>query len=484
MKLIIGLIVGVFIFVLLKQLWKSSINSNTKNNLKSYGLIIILTLIFISVVDFTMRAFEIFKGDLFVQRNPSKVVQNIKIKNYRSQQNVSHPYFLYTSTPGFKGVLPLIEPNKNFKISINSHGFRTKKFYPKLPWKIRVIIMGDSFMWGYNANQDETPAAALEKIIHKKISEDVEVLSLGLTSYSGVRYASLARIYLDYLDPDILIVAVDQSDFNEDKKRFEEYILDENGYPLILKNAEKILKEEKDTFLAMDVWGNMLNENITFDPRTRIMIGSPLAETMLNFSDGLVSKSQIKEKKNKINKITKNNFSEYYPNIKIITYSELKEKYGDDISKGLPPYVSRDIIPYTFERAVKEYQSTFKSLEYIRNETLKRNQKLYFSSYPYPMMISPYENINYHVKYRKNNSIFDFSENRVHPKLMENFASKLGVTHINTYGVFEKNYFGMWGNFDPHFTAKGYNLFANSLFEGIKNEIEKRLISANKKLNQ
>lgn len=492
MKLIIGIFFGIIVFIILKRLWQKNSSSNNPNIITSYGLILLLTLVFIAIVDFAIRSFEIIKGDLFVQRNPSEIVKNINVKKYRSDGNI-HPFLLYTSTPNFNGMLPLIEPNKKYKISINSHGFRTKEFYPKLPWRVRIVIMGDSFMWGYNANQDETAAAVLEKIIHEKVSKDVEVLCLGVPSYSNVRYAALARIYLDYLNPDIVIVAIDQSDYIDDSNYihssyFDDYILDAEGYPYVLKNADELLEKKENSFLALDEWGNMIKEILSFDLKTRIEIGSPLAEAALSISDRIMGKSKSSENyiQNNIdqtesNKTTAENFSQRYPGVEIVTYQKLADKFGDDISPGLPMYVARDLIPFTLDRAIKEYQNSYKSLEYIRNETSKRNQTLYLSTYPYPMMITPFENVDYHVNYHRKKVVFDFSDNRVHPKLTEHFATKLDVTHLNTYQVFENNSYGMWGNVDPHFSPKGYALFAQSIFDGIKNEIEHRLLAANQK---
>jgi len=475
MKLIFGIFFALIILIYIKRF-------SQKKNKNSYISILVTTLIFIIMVDFGLRLFEIIKKDLFVQRNGSEIIKYINIHNYREMKNTGHPYTLYTSKPAFKGELPLIEPGKTYKISINGHGFRTKKFYPKLPGKVRVVIMGDSFIWGYNANQNETVAATLERIIHKNISNDIEVLSLGIPSYSGVRYAALSRIYLDYLNPDILIVAVDQSDFAEDIDRFDDYVLDSDGYPFILKNAEKIINEEENSFLAIDEEGNIVKEDkISFNRKNRIKIGSPLAEVMIIFSDYIIKKSKLFLKgknRNKDLKITPKNFTKNYPGINIVTYQELFEKFGSDISEGLPHYISVDMIPFTLDRAIEEYQNTYKSLEYIRNQTSKRKQTLYLSSYPYPFMITPFENINYHLKYHNSENLFDFSKNRVHTNLLDFFASKLGAVHLNSYPDFESNYHGMWGNIDPHFSPKGYDLFANSLFKGIKDELKRRLIIA------
>ena len=78
-----------------------------------------------------------------------------------------------------------------------------------------------------------------------------------MPSYSNVRYAALARIYLDYLNPDIVIVAIDQSDYIDDSNYihssyFDDYILDAEGYPYVLKNADELLEKKENSFLALD----------------------------------------------------------------------------------------------------------------------------------------------------------------------------------------------------------------------------------------
>ncbi|MEG3618541.1 SGNH/GDSL hydrolase family protein [Magnetovibrio sp. PR-2] len=469
------------------------------NTIKTYVLISFVTLGLVALVDLGIRAYEISKGELFVQRHASFFMKNLSLMKYR-QENSSHPFLMYTSVANYKGMLPLIEPGVEFRVSINNHGFRTNEFYPKVPWKTRVVIMGDSFMWGYNANQSETAAAALEDIIHEKLSKDVEVFSLGVSSYSGVRYAALARIYLDFLDPDIVVVALDQSDFGEDLSRFDDYILDDQGYPYVLKDADELLRKKEGEMLALDVWGNMVQDKMDFDLKTRIRMGSPLGEGVFYLADWMRSREDhavvsasdyIKNSEGQKENATPargkpissakgavEQFAQKYPNIKITTYDELLEKYGDDITPGLPQYVRRDTIPFTLERAIQEYQPTFKSMEYIRNETLKRNQSFYLASYPYPKMITPYENVEYNVDTNKSDTVFDFSTNRVHPRLMDAYAQKLGISHIDTYPLFEVDSQDMWGHYDPHLTAKGYSLFAQGVYDGIKSDLIKRLKEA------
>ncbi len=199
---------------------------------------IIFTLIFLLLVVIILESgfkiWDIISGNI--------VSEDVKSLVYINKTEI-HPYLKYTSRKNYNGLLPFLEPGKRFSVQTNSHGFRTHEFYPKLPGHFRIVIIGDSFMFGWNANQEETVAVRLEKLLQEHVSDKIEVLSLGIPSYSCVRYSMLTKIYLDYLDPDMLIVAVDQSDFEEDLNRIGDYILDEKGVPVILKEGEKIMQE-------------------------------------------------------------------------------------------------------------------------------------------------------------------------------------------------------------------------------------------------
>ena len=78
------------------------------------------------------------------------------------------------------------------------------------------------------------------------------MLSLGVPSYSAVVYAVLIRPYIEFLDPDFVVVAVDQSDFDEDVRRIELYETDANGAALYLREARRILREKRVYRIAID----------------------------------------------------------------------------------------------------------------------------------------------------------------------------------------------------------------------------------------
>jgi hypothetical protein len=295
---------------------------------------------------------------------------------------------------------------------------------------------------------------------------------------------------LDFLNPDIVIVGVDQSDVIQDVKEFDNYIL-ENGYPLVLKDAEKLGLKREQTLWAMNVQGEMVADRVVYGGKARLRMASSLADMGFSLLDGLIkparpaysgSKPDIDLFQSYPNVKSATDFSQKYPGVKIVKYPDLVAKYGDDLSTDLPKYVLGNMIPYTLDRALKEYKKSYKSLEFIRNETSKRGQKLYLSSYPYPWMITPYESVPYQLERFKRpypstrpqeNTVFDFSENRVHPQLIARYASDLGIRHLNAYPAFEKDPYAKWGKFDVHFNASGYAVYARVLFEGIREDLER-----------
>lgn len=373
----------------------------------------------------------------------------------------THPFLSYTARKNFEGFLPFIEPGMKFYVSINSHGFRTHEFYPKLENQYRILILGDSFVYGYNASQDDTLAAVMERKLKENISDDIEVLSLGITSYSCIRYAVLMRLYLDYLNPDMVIVAVDQSDFEEDLKRMQDYVLDKDGVPLILKDAKDKMDKSKNYRFIIDNNRDLKDVSVKSDWKTRLRVGSSLYARLRDF----IKSKNTETLRQKI----KNDEKGAYP---VVRYEDLIAG-GKDLSKVLPPKFLSDTIPYDIDTAIKRYQASFIYLKYIRDECARRGIALYFSSYPYPWMVSTDQSVPYQLANFK--CVYDFRKDRVPTMLMEAYSRQLGVPHLNAYPLFEHDSKKRYGDFDPHFNKYGYQLYADFLYDHIKEDVKKSI---------
>jgi lysophospholipase L1-like esterase len=347
-------------------------------------------------------------------------------------------------------------------VETNSDGFRTHEFYPKPDGTYRILLLGDSFVYGANADQDETLGVKLEQGLKKILNEDIEVLSLGVSSYSGLRYAVLMRLYLDKLDPDMVIVAVDQSDLQEDVDRLDHYRLDQDGYPVILKSAEELMRTQGHNRIVIDSEGKLKVEERGRNWLLDMRITSRLFDRTYRLAASI--RHRI------LNSKAASIYAEDHGG-DIIRYETLVSEHGTDLSAVLPKRMQVDTIPFDLETAVKRYEPTLRSLRYIKRETASRGMELILTSYPYPWMVSIREALPYQLL--GFNAIYDFRSNRVHPNLMDRYAEELDITHLNAYPVFENQTRRLYGNYDPHFNADGYARYAEFLTSSIRDLLNK-----------
>jgi hypothetical protein len=375
-----------------------------------------------------------------------------------------HPYLRYTSTPSFEGRIPHLEPKTLFYVKTNSAGFRTEEFFPPLPGRARVVLIGDSFVFGYNANQNATLAAVIKELANRDGLENVDVLSLGVPSYSGLRYAVLAKLYFEYLRPDIVIVALDQSDFEEDKQRKQEYTFDNLGCPSILKDAEEALRQPSTQQVAFDSVGTMVAVP-EFDWRTRLRLISGFYNRFSKAShppQGSFGKDWPEKRQRFLAKPP-------------LRYADMLSAHGDDLSSVLPKAIRRDTIPYPLERAKNEYVTTRDSLACVKRQADVIGAAIYVSSYPYPWYVSTSEASGFLINMGASAPI-DFMDNRVGTQLAAYYSAAIGVPHLDAYPVFEGHAEGMYGTFDPHFSEAGYRRYGEFLYGAVRERL--RVVAA------
>ena len=90
---------------------------------------------------------------------------------------------------------------------INNLGFRDRDFNRGKAAGRRAIVLGDSFTYGWGVNNDDPWPKVLERSLR-----DVEIANLGAPGGYPRSYADLAEKAIPLLRPDLVIVAVVQSD--------------------------------------------------------------------------------------------------------------------------------------------------------------------------------------------------------------------------------------------------------------------------------
>lgn len=415
-----------------------------------------MMLLIVVFLEGSFRLYDLLRGEI-----PNKVLK----ADIATNRSWDHPYLQYTSPRNFRGWVHHAEPGRRYWVKTNSYGFRTHEFFPKAEETYRILLLGDSFVHGVNANQDETLAVKLEQGLKKSLSRDVEVLSLGVSSYSGVRYAELMRLYLNQLDPDMVIVALDVSDLEEDVVRINHYRLDQDGYPLVLKNAEELMRTQGKHRIVIGEDGILSVEDRDRDWEIDLRLTSALFDRICQLKYSLLDVLM----KFKASRYTAAIHAKDHSK-ETIRYEDLVAKHGTDLSAVLPKRMQVDTIPYDLATAKERYEPTLRCLQYIKKETEARGVEMVLTSYPYAWMVSTRENLPYQLLAFK--GIYDFRTNRVQPALMDHFAEELGIRHLNAYPVFENQSQRLYGDYDPHFNPSGYARYAEFLTDSLSGTLK------------
>jgi hypothetical protein len=119
----------------------------------------------------------------------------------------------------------------------NSWGLRGPE--PDLDAKVRVMVLGDSFMQGMFIGDDMTPPAQLERFLSKQWKTSVSVLNTGHVGYSPEQYYHTFLEYADRFRPHFVVISVCHNDFGED---------------------QEVLRGEGDMYVEAAFWLNQLFE--------------------------------------------------------------------------------------------------------------------------------------------------------------------------------------------------------------------------------
>jgi hypothetical protein len=98
----------------------------------------------------------------------------------------------------------------------NSWGLRGPE--PNLNAKVRVLVLGDSFMEGMFIGDDQTPPAQLERDLSDRWRCSVSVLNTGHVGYSPEQYYHTFLEYTGRFRPHFVVISVCHNDFGEDQE--------------------------------------------------------------------------------------------------------------------------------------------------------------------------------------------------------------------------------------------------------------------------
>ena len=161
------------------------------------------------------------------------------------------PELGWTQTPNHEGLFKGREFKVNIKI--NSQGFRDDEYpFAKPVGSKRVVVLGDSFTWGWGVEHEEIFCEVAEQKL-----EGTEFLNLGQNSYgTAQQYLLLKKLGMQF-SPDFTVLAffpndiMDNSARNPKRPAFMlqggELVLDQTPKPLSF--SQKVKKFFNDHFL-------------------------------------------------------------------------------------------------------------------------------------------------------------------------------------------------------------------------------------------
>jgi lysophospholipase L1-like esterase len=116
------------------------------------------------------------------------------------------PNYGWSHIPGASGTFESYGINSSVKI--NAKGFRGPEIeYTRDPKRQRILVLGDSYVWGYGVNDDEVFTEQLGKAL-----PDVEIVNLGVSGYSTDQELLLYRNEGYKYKADLVLIVVTAND--------------------------------------------------------------------------------------------------------------------------------------------------------------------------------------------------------------------------------------------------------------------------------
>jgi lysophospholipase L1-like esterase len=126
----------------------------------------------------------------------------------------------YVLAPNFEGTIERAEFLTT--ITVNNAGLRGPRLEDRRDGAYRILVLGDSFAFGFGTEDDETFSVGLERCLNESGGGSYEVLNAGIPGYGTVDQLNFLRSRGAELAPDLVILQFLSS--ND---------LDENRYPAV-----------------------------------------------------------------------------------------------------------------------------------------------------------------------------------------------------------------------------------------------------------
>jgi len=110
--------------------------------------------------------------------------------------------------PHASGVFPgNVDMARTFPYRTNAHGLRDRDRAGKQPGVKRVLVLGDSYTWGYAVAEEEAFPQTAERLLKERGHPDIEVINAGIPDYNSRQERQLLEKLLPIYQPDAVFLA-------------------------------------------------------------------------------------------------------------------------------------------------------------------------------------------------------------------------------------------------------------------------------------
>jgi lysophospholipase L1-like esterase len=115
---------------------------------------------------------------------------------------------VFAFKPNVSGVFPgNVDMKRTFPYRTNAHGLRDRDRPAKAPGTKRVLVMGDSYTWGYAVAEEEAYPQVAERLLAERGRPDIEVINGGIPDYNSRQERQLLEKLIPIYQPDAVYLA-------------------------------------------------------------------------------------------------------------------------------------------------------------------------------------------------------------------------------------------------------------------------------------
>ena len=97
------------------------------------------------------------------------------------------------------------KPAVRESFTLNSDGFRNDEFKEKEPDEFRIAVYGDSKVFGFALQNEDTVSFIAEKKLREHFHRNIRVLNMGVEGYDIQRAVAAAEYYNEKIKPDMVV---------------------------------------------------------------------------------------------------------------------------------------------------------------------------------------------------------------------------------------------------------------------------------------